>query len=278
MADSIIVDATAGLVQIQGRDYSSLLINSTYQDAFRNQTSSEIANYIASRHGFGTNISVTYTMVGSYQCGEYNNLLLNSHSHLTHEWALLVFLAKREGFELFINGTTLVFAPQSALHQSHSELAIENVIGARFHVRCPLSDQTTLTVKSWNSWMNQLSTYSETKSDDQSTSAINGLSSDLGFEIAVVMPNLTSHGAEQIAKQHINTLNEQALNVEVIAPGELYLKPLDIISISGSNSSFDVDYVVRSVRRHFSSNTGFIEYINGYTLEANPPSSPEPAA
>ncbi len=46
LADSITTDLINGTTRIVGRDYSSVLVSSTYQNSFVNQTSSDIANFI----------------------------------------------------------------------------------------------------------------------------------------------------------------------------------------------------------------------------------------
>src|SRR5271165_1160673 len=154
MADSISIDQTNGIARVIGRDYSAILVESTYQYSFCNQTASEIANSIAIRHGFRTNISATSTMVGSYQEG-YNQILLNTHSRAINEWDLLIQLARGEGFELFTDGSTLVFTPASVLPRGNVPINVNTVIKISFHRDCPLSEKTVLTVKSWNSWLAQ---------------------------------------------------------------------------------------------------------------------------
>jgi hypothetical protein len=151
LADNIAVDTLNSTARIIGRDYSSLLISSAYQSAYCNQTASEIANCIAARHGLSSDVSQTSTMVGSYQYDGYNQVLLNAHSQITSEWDLLKYVAKIEGFQLFIDRTTLVFAPTEALSRNTILISADDVMALTFHRICPTSTQTTLTAKSWNS-------------------------------------------------------------------------------------------------------------------------------
>ena len=264
LADSIALDPINGVARVQGRDYSSILVNSTYEDSFCNQTASEIVASIAGRHGFTPNITTTSTMTGSYQSDNYNQVLLNAHSRITSEWDLLIHLAKIAGFELFIDGTTLVFAPLSSLPQNYVAIDRSQVKSIKFHKMCPLTDQTILTVKSWNSWLSQVSLYTDEQSVNQPLSDVTSLSNAPGTEIAIIRPNLTPQGAEQLAQQHLLVLNEQKLTVEIVMPGEFSLKPFDVLSVTGGGSNFDADYTVRSVRRHFSATAGFVDYIQGF--------------
>lgn len=268
LADNIAIDSINRTARILGRDYSSVLINSMHQSAFCNQTASEIANCIAARHGFSSNILRTETMIGSYQCGGYNQVLLNAHSRIVNEWELLVHLAISEGFELFIDGTTLVFAPSNSLPSINAVIDVSNVIGMKFYKNCPSSNQTTLTVKSWNSWLNETLLHTDDQSSDQAVPSI-GRNNDPGSAIAIVRPNLNPQSAERLAKRHIDALNEQELNVHIVMAGDMSLSPRDVLTVSGSGSSFDDIYIVRSVRRYFSSTSGFTQHIQAFTTKGN---------
>jgi len=268
LVESIAYDPINRLAQVEGRDYSSVLMNTSYQDAYLNQTASEIATQIAQRHGFNPSITPTTTLAGDYQGDGYSQMLLNTHSRITSEWDLLSHLAENEGFELFVTGTTLVFAPLTSLETNYLTLCNSDVKSVRFHRNCPLSSQTTLTVKSWNTWQNQMVYYTDGWSDDQTVSDPAGLSCDPATEIAIVRPNLTSSDAERLVQRYSGALAERVLSVEIAIPGEMLLKPFDTVTFGGNGSSFDADYIVRSVRRQFSATGGFIEFIHGFVTSS----------
>ncbi len=270
LADSIAMDPINGTARLIGRDYSSVLVNSTYQNSFNNQTASEIATYIASRHGFSPNISATSTMVGSFQSDGYSQVLLNTHSRITSEWDLLTQLAKSEGFQLFIDGRTLVFSPAGSLSSNNTSIDVDDVIGLKFVRNCPLSDQTTLTVKSWNSWLGQ-ALHHEDQSSDQAPSSVPDLNADPATEIAIVRPNLTPQGAERLARQRSEALRKQTLTVQIVMPGEVSMKPGDVVAITSGSSSFDANYTISSIRRQFSTSAGFIQHVNGFSIENSSP-------
>jgi hypothetical protein len=220
LADSITLDPINNVVRVQGRDYSSVLINSTYQHAFCNQTSSEIANFIAERHGFDSVITETSPMAGSYQCDGYNQVLLNAHSRITTEWGLLAYLAKVEGFQLFIDGRTLMFCPLSSIQQNHITVDKSNATAIRFYKTCPLSTLTTLMVKSWNSWLSEPILQTREQSSTQVVPGTLSVNDTSGAEIAIVRPNLSPRDAEQIAQRYQDEFNDQTLNVAIVMPGE----------------------------------------------------------
>jgi phage protein D len=271
LTDSIAIDPIAKIALLTGRDYSSVLVNSTYQDSFCNQTASEIANHVAMRHGFSPNISTTSAMIGSYQGGGYNQVLLNTHSKIVNEWDLLIHLAKSEGFEMFVDENALVFSAAELLQTNKVCIGVDDVISMKFHKTCPVSNQNMVTVKSWNSWLDQTLNYSDNQLSGQDPASVIGLSADPGTEMAIVRPNLTPEAAERLARQHVNALNEQALTVQITMPGELLLKPRDILTVCGTRSVFDTNFVVRSVRRHFSTTAGFVQYIQGFAMGLDSP-------
>ena len=262
--DNISLDPIQKIARLRGRDYSALLASSTYQESYQNQTSSEIAATIAARHGFNSNIVATTALVGSYQSDGFSQILLNAHSRITSEWDLLIHLAKIEDFELFVIGKTLVFAPITSLQSNNLVLTPGMATKISFQKTCPLYEQTTLTVKSWNSWLGQEARYSGGPSTTNSLPDAITMADTSGMQIAIIKPNLTDQSAQNMALRYIDTLMKQILNVNVVMPGELDLSPYDILSINGGGTDFDTDYVVKSIRRHFSATAGFSEYIRGY--------------
>jgi len=276
LADGIAIDPVNNVSRIHGRDYSSILINSAYQKSFSNQTASEIVNYIADRHGLSSNIETTSAMVGSYYHDGHNQVLLNTHSAISSEWDLLRYLAKAEGFELFFEGTVLVFASATSLPRNYVTLDKSNLLGIKFLRSFPLADTSNIIVKSWNSWQGQMFLHSEEKLYNQNTIGASNLDNRSGAEVAIIKPNLTLQDAAQLAQRYLRTLDEQRLKVDVVMPGDLSLKPLDILSITGNGSNIDSDYIVKSIRRHYSSAAGFIQYVRGVVAIDNSVSSVEP--
>ena len=268
LADSVTLDPINEVASIHGRDFSSILSDTTSESSFCNQTASEIASYIADRHGFSQSISTTSQMVGSYQSGGYNQVLLNAHSRATSEWDLLTQLAKIEGFEVFVDGTTLVFAPSTSLAINRVSISRSDVSRLALRKRCPLSNSTTLTVKSWNSWLGNASVYSGNQSSESPATDVTGMNNNVDTGIVIVRPNLTQQSAQQMGQQYMNALNQQLFSVDIVMPGELILKPNDTLSVEDSSAGFPMDYTVKSVRRHFSSSGGFVEYIKGQSTGA----------
>ncbi len=266
LADTASLDPIQKVARIQGRDYSALLSNSAFQESFYNRTSGEIAASIALRHGFDTNIASTSALVGSYQYNGYNKMLLNAHSQIVNEWELLKYLARIEGFEALIQGKVLVFAPVSSLPSNNISLDPSMVGKINFHKNCSLYDQTNLTVKSWNSWLGQTSCYTNGTSSNSKLPDAVTIADNSAMEMAIIKPNLTDENARGMALRYMDTINRQMLTIDVAMPGEIMMNPYDVLTLSTGAAEFDTEYVIRSIRRHFSAIAGFSQRVQGYSV------------
>lgn len=263
IADDLAFDPIRKIAHIQGRDYSAILGGSTIQSSFSNLTASEIAGMIADQHGFPSNITPTHAMVGSYRAGNYNQMLLNDYSGFTDQWSLLAALARSEDFDLFFDGQTLVFQPSDSDNVSNVQFNARDLIGLRFHRRCPVASQTKVMVKSWDSWLNQPVSHEETQSFDWLGEAGSPEVDASGNETVFIKPNMSFSGAERLCKNYIESISQDSLYVDATMEGETSLRPGDVMTITGTGTFFDQRYVVRSIDRRFSSGGGFLQYARG---------------
>ncbi len=160
--DNVTIDPLHQTAHISGRDLSSGLIEARTHETFANRTSSDIATLLAGRHGLGANVQQTTTPVGRYWQLEHDRITLDQFSRATTEWDLLVGLAEREGFDLWVSGQTLNFvptptavSPDSVLRSATTLNGPPNLTGLRLERSLTLAQVLTVTVKSWNSRMAQ---------------------------------------------------------------------------------------------------------------------------
>ena len=148
--DTIDLDPIARVVRISGRDLSAALIETRTQETFANRTSSEIAELLASRHGLESQVTPTITAVGRYYQDEHDRITLDQFSRAISEWDLLVFLARQEGFDVFVSGSGLYFQPPT---QSVDAVVFRptDLIDLRLERSLTLARDIEVTVKSWNS-------------------------------------------------------------------------------------------------------------------------------
>lgn len=259
LVDCVTIDPVCALVCIEGRDLTAALMETRSQEAFANRTSSEIASLIAQRHNLTPSVTPTTTPVGRYYQNEHDRVTLGLFSRTITEWDQLVFLARQEGFDLFVQGTTLFF--QSAQQPPDVRvLQPTDLSDLRLQRSLTLARDIEVTVKSWNS--RQKGAFSQTAMAAISgPSGATGLASQKPQKYILVRPNLTPDQALQLAQRKLTELTRHERVVEATLPGDLALTPRSKISLSGTGTDFDQLYFVDVIERSITSRGGFIQRI-----------------
>lgn len=259
LVDCVTIDPVSALVCIEGRDLTAVLMETRSQEAFANRTSSEIANLIAQRHNLTPAITPTTTPVGRYYQNEHDRVTLGLFSRAITEWDQLVFLARQEGFDVFVQGTTLFFQP--ALQPPDVRVVQPSDLSElRLQRSLTLARDIEVTVKSWNS--RQKDAFSQT-----ATAAISGspggagLGSQKPLKYILVRPNLTPNQALQLAQRKLTELTRHERVIEATLPGDLTLTPRSQIALSGTGTDFDQTYFVDVIERSITSRGGFTQRI-----------------
>ena len=274
-ADSIHIDVIANTMEIDGRDLTAKLLDARTQETFANQTASEIATTLASRHGLTPNVTATSTLAGRYYGTEHDRITLGQFSRSTTEWDLLTFLAAKEGFEVFVVGQSLYFQPRST-GSAPTVLTPDDCISLSLERSLTLARDIEVTVKSWNTRHQAAFSQTARSSPQGPGGAGNGYSPQ---RIVVVRPNLSTNDALQLAQQILADLSSHERLVHAELPGELSLTPRSQIILSGTNTDFDQTYYVAEIDRHFSIHHGFTQRLrlknsdpsNGATPPADAP-------
>jgi phage protein D len=105
--DNLDYDAEHGTINVDGRDLSAYLIASKVQETFQNQTSSQIAQTLAARHGLIADVTPTTTLVGRYYQIDHEQIGAGDFTRATTEWNLVFILAQYENFDVWVTGSTL---------------------------------------------------------------------------------------------------------------------------------------------------------------------------
>ena len=255
--DNVTIDFSLGLVHLEGRDMAASLIETRTQETFSNQTASEIATLLASRHNLNPQISATTTPVGRYYENEYNSVTLDQFSHATTEWDLLVFLARQEGFDVFVQGETLHFQPAAQPADIAISLRPEEMIDLKMERSLTLARDIEVVVKSWNSRKNSAFIQRAT------TTRHAGAKKRLGRiqQYIFVQPNLIPDAALKLAQRKLAELTRHERTIEVTMAGELDLTPRSVLMLEGTGSDFDQAYFVDVIERRFGPDHGFIQHI-----------------
>lgn len=254
-----------GQVSMDGRDLSARLIEAKTQEAFQNRTSSEVATILAQRHGLTAQVTATSTPIGRYYQVDHVRTTHGQFSRASTEWDMLIFLAQREGYDVFVQGTTLYFQPATApnadpyvIHwTSPAPLPRLNAVGLQAQRSLTLAKDIEIWIHSWNSRHKHGFTK---KFRAAGTKQASGSSSTQRY--VFVRPNLTDDQALQFAQQMAAELSKHERVVEIDMPGELKLTPRNMVALQGTSSSFDQSYYVQSITRSISFERGFTQSLH----------------
>jgi phage protein D len=261
--DTVELDPVRGTLRLDGRDRSAPLIETRTQETFANRTASEIAAILAGRHGLQAQVTATTTPVGRYYQAEHDRITLDQFSRATTEWDLLAFLARQEGFDLFVSGNTLFFQPQSP--DGAAPLAVltpADVTDLRCERALTLARDIEVTVKSWNS--RQQNAFTQTARGPSRRQGGSGGGTGAGGppqRYVFVQPNLTPDQALKLAQARLAELSRHERVVSITMPGELAITPRGRIALAGTGTAFDQSYYVDRIARRLHAHGGFTQHL-----------------
>lgn len=252
-ADSIDINPVHGSVSIKGRDLTARLIDKKTQESFSNQTSSEIATTLAGRRGLNPVVTATSTLVNRFYAVDHETVTHDQFSRVSTEWDLLTYLAREEGYDVFVSGKDLHFQPSPSLSQDPFIVRFDHVTRTLNATSLTLSRSLTLAkdvqvvVRSWRSREGRPFQRGSPKG------STTGAPSSKVQRYIYTRPNLTEDQAQKMA----DTLREQITRHErtgqIECPMELTLSPRDIVRLEGVGTGWEAQpYYVASVNRGIS--------------------------
>ena len=247
--DSVSSHPTQGVIDVEGRDLSSQLIETQTDETFANRTASEIAVLFGSRHGLIVLADPTTTPVGRYYQSEHDRASLGQFARTTTEWDLLAFLAIREGFDLFMAGRVLRFG--SPVLTGAQEILLGDCISLQLDHCVGFARPIDVLVKSWNSKTGV-------------TVAGHTLSSGVGrvWERRITRPNLSAEDAQSQAQRTLEDLKRHEWTASITMPGELTLTARSLVLIGGTNTQSDRLYSVAQISRRLDVTRGFTQSLS----------------
>ncbi len=254
-ADRIVIDPAQDEVMVEGRDLTASLIAARTQESFENQTSSGIATILALRHGLVPVVTATTALVGRNFQNEHVRSTLDQHARSTTEWDLLVRLAELEGFDVWVSGQALNFAPLT-VDAEPLFITPQDCVSMRLERALALTGGLSVSVKSWDCRGTQ------TVTQTASTSGYEGNSA--GY--IVVRPNMAADAAQGLANRIVSLMAQQGRRISIEMPGDLMTSPRAGLAVAGTGTDFDGLYMITSVERRLSFQHGFSQ-----TLEARIP-------
>ena len=262
-ADAISFDPIRGVLEIEGRDLSSGMIEARVGETFANRTSSEIVEVIAGRHGLAADATPTSTLAGRYYQNEHERLTLGQFARAMSEWDLLAFLAGQEGFDLFMEGERLRFAPPA--EDRVVVLRVEDCLSLELEHELGLSRAIEVTVRSWGTRDAAMVEHTARRGSGRSRSrrSRSGRSGSVGttWRHGLVRPNLDSEQARVAAERALADLLRHEWTAQATMPGELDMTARTRVALLGAGLDWDRDYAVAELSRHLDVRRGFTQRL-----------------
>ncbi len=254
-ADTVSIDPIRGEVRAAGRDLAALFVDTQIDESFENQTSSEIATLLANRQGLAAAVTPTQTLVGRYYQSGRTRTALTQHARATTQWDLLCWLAQLEGFDVWMTGQTLNFAP---VQQGVASLTITpaDCISLQMHHALDIAAGVTVVVRSWDAISQSAIMQSSSSNADSSLSTTR----------TVVRPNLSSDDAQLLANQLLSQISGHERCIEIEMPGDLVIFPRMTVQLAGTDTDFDGAYTISSVDRRISFQRGFTQTVEARSI------------
>ncbi len=109
--DSVVIDPIYRVVRIEGRDHSASLLSACSQTAYTNLSAGEIVSLVTLHSGLVPDVYPTADLIGRFYGSGNDEMLIGQYSNNMTDWDLIVHLARREGFDVYVRGKTLHFCP-----------------------------------------------------------------------------------------------------------------------------------------------------------------------
>lgn len=254
--DRIQIHQDHQVCSVTGRDLSARLIDAKTQMAYQNQTSSQVATSLANAAGLAADVQDTGTLIGRYYSQDHDHVTSNQFTRTTTEWDLLVYLAQREQFNVWVTGTTLHFKSGPQLGDdpwmvvwSETTPFQSNVMTLTLERSLTLAKDVTVAVRSWNSRHGKgFTKYSPGPPKSGSTAQ----------QYYYVFPNMTEDEAQKKATALREDITRHERLVSFTAPADLTLTAQNMVQLTGTGSSWDQAYYVDHVSRRMTFDGAFV--------------------
>lgn len=267
-ADDVDVNPIEGTITILGRDLTAVLIDAKTAQTFLNQTSSEVVTKLAKEAGLKVQATKTSTPVDQYYQIDHTMVSLDQFHHSMTDWDIMTYLARQEGFDLFMNRDTVVFQPAATANTKPFQIhyatdasgnPIGDMTGLKLHHSKTLAKDIKVTVKSWNSKANRPITATATGANAKAGKHGYGPAQNY----VIIRPGLTLDAAQKLAEQMRAEFSRHERVVDIEMPGELTLTPQSMVQLIGTNTDFDQSYYPDEIRRSMTFTGGFTQSVRG---------------
>lgn len=242
--DHLVRDPLRGLLEMEGRDLTALLLDSRPEALFVNRTAGDIAQSLAEDVGLSCDAATSGETVGRLYGAERDRLALARFARAATAWDQLAMLASAEGLRAWVGGQTLY------LRVDDGSPAVPLDSGATTALRLvwqpALARGVEVSVASWGTRLGQ---------------AANGRSGQPGgVRHRIVRPNLAAAEAQALAARAQAEVARHERSIEAAMPGELLMRTGGLVQFTGV-VGWEGAWRVNSLRRSLDACGGFRQFI-----------------
>jgi hypothetical protein len=246
---------------VSGRDFSSLMIDDRTQNAFQNQTTSEVVQTLATKFGLQCSAIQTTTPVGRFWSNDHVFTNQNQLHSVTTSWDILKTLAQFEGLDVYMDGITLTLAKPADANSDPYVITWSKDTGGRQLGNAPglqmkrslaLNRGIRVVVRSWNA--KQKKTFS--RGALSSKTLLASATQDVQ-QYFFTRPGLTEEQAQQLANQLYADIVAKEMSISATMIGDLILTPRCVISLQGTGTDWDQSYYPNTVTKRIDMAGGF---------------------
>lgn len=245
-------------IEVTGRDLTSKLIDHKTSEKYVNQTASDVATKLAGAYGLTPVVTATTTKVGRYYQIDHVDLKDDRT-----EWDLLTWLAREEGFVVYVRGKELHFEPKPAAGQDPYVIrytpatdeapAQANACRLKTSRTLTVARDIEVTVRSWNHKSKKAFTVKSTRTKTQKGPGPKGETQKYSYTIA----GLTQDQAQKRADQIRDELSRHEMKLSFEGPADNLLHVSDVIQLEGTATAADQAYFPESINRTMSFDGGY---------------------
>jgi phage protein D len=249
--DTLEYNPVNGIMEINGRDLTGLLIDARTEEKYPNQSAANIVRMIAARHGLNAAIIGDTPVIGRYY--EIDKVKLTGNQS---EWDMLTNIAAETGNDIYVQGRTLVFGPR----RTPDNPIIINWYKPDNKSGCPVSNVKTLKVTRDKRISNGVDVEIKSFHQKRSNKHI-GIASNKGKRPIIYRrgsPHLTAEGAQQRAEAMLAEILSHEMKIEFTIPGDESITMQRGIELRGTGTVFDQIYYPDSIYREMDISTGYL--------------------
>lgn len=261
-ADTCRWEAMDGTITLDARSYAARLIDTTTSKQYRNQTASQVATILAGEHGLTPVVTATKAKIGRYYKPDTTARVHSERG----KWDLLTWLAREEGFIVYVTGKELHFRPRPDAKTDAfvfrwtdpgpgAGVIAADAVSMEISRNITQTESVNVIVRSWNAADRR--TYTATKTKTKGTRK--------PIDHVVNIPGLSQAETTARAAQILNEITRHNLTLTIDGPAGDAMSVADIIKVEGS--PFDGAFNIDSIQWRFGMGEGLSWRIEGKTVE-----------